>query len=71
MFWEGDVDFGEWHEGLGVLVPKKGNLHDLNKWRLINLIDVGSKIVSCILTERAYTHSSKPTVSRPNSAQPR
>jgi hypothetical protein len=54
-FWEGDVDFSEWHEGLGVLVPKKGNLHDLNKWRLINLMDVGSKIVSCILTERAYS----------------
>jgi hypothetical protein len=44
-FWNGDVDFSEWHEGLGALVPKKGDQHDLNKWRLINLM----------LTKRAYT----------------
>jgi hypothetical protein len=54
-FWNGDDDFSEWHEGLGALVPKKGDLHDLNKWCLINLMDVGSKILSCILTQRAYT----------------
>lgn len=33
---------------------QKGDLHDLNKWRCINLVDVGSKILSCILTERTY-----------------
>jgi hypothetical protein len=36
------------------MLPKKGDLQDLNKWRCINLMDVGSKILSCILTERAY-----------------
>jgi hypothetical protein len=53
-FWNGDKDYGEWHEGLGALVPKKGDLHELNQWRLINLMDMGSKVLSCIPTERAY-----------------
>ena len=53
-FWHGETDFEEWHESIGSLVPKKGDLQNLNKWRCINLMDVGSKILSCILTERAY-----------------
>jgi len=27
-FWEGTADYWEWHVGLGVLVPKKGDLSD-------------------------------------------
>ena len=53
-FWTGESDYDEWHESIGSLVPKKGDLQNLNKWRCINLMDVGSKILSCILTERAY-----------------
>ena len=53
-FWEGTADYWEWHVGLGVLVPKKGDLSDPNKWRGINLMDVCSKIFSCILNERLY-----------------
>ena len=53
-FWAGEADFEEWHTGIGSMLPKKGDLSDLNKWRCINLMDVASKILSCILTERAY-----------------
>ena len=53
-FWHGTQDYEEWHNSLGSLVPKKGDLRDLNKWRCISLMDVGSKILSCILTERMY-----------------
>jgi hypothetical protein len=53
-FWKGEEDYYEWHEGIGVLVPKKGDLHDLNFWRCINLMDMGAKVLSRILTERAY-----------------
>ena len=42
-FWENDADYWEWHTGLGVLVPKKGDLSDPNKWQGINLMDVCSK----------------------------
>ena len=50
-FWEGKADYWEWHVGIGVLVPKKGDLSDPNKWQCINLMDVCSKIFSCILNE--------------------
>ena len=53
-FWNGDADYWEWHTGLGVLVPKKGDLSDPNKWRGINLMDVVSKLFSCILNNRLY-----------------
>ena len=53
-FWEGKADYWEWHTGLGVLIPKKGDLSDPNEWRGINLMDVCSKIFSCILNERLY-----------------
>ena len=36
------------------MVPKKGDLSDPNKWRGINLVDVCSKLFSCILNERLY-----------------
>ena len=54
-FWEGRADYWEWHLGLGVMVPKSGDLSDPNKWRGINLMDVCSKIFSIILNDRLYT----------------
>jgi len=53
-FWEDDADYWEWHTCIGVLVPKKGDLSDPNKWREINLMDVVSKVFSCILNDRLY-----------------
>ena len=53
-FWENDADYWEWHTGLGVLVPKKGDLSDPNKWRGINLMDVCLKIFSIILNDHLY-----------------
>ena len=53
-FWEGNADYWEWHAGLGVVVPQKGDLSDPNKWRGINRMDVCSKNISCIITERLY-----------------
>ena len=35
-------------------MPKKGDLSDPNKWRGINLMDLCSKIFSCILNNRLY-----------------
>ena len=54
-FWEGKADYWEWHLGLGVMVPKSGDLSDPNKWRGINLMDVCSKIFSIKLNDRLYT----------------
>ena len=53
-FWEGRADYAQWHQGLGVMVPKKGDLRDPNKWRGINLMDVCSNFFSCIMNERLY-----------------
>ena len=43
-FWEGRADYDQWHKGLGVMVPKKGDLSNPNKWRGINLMDECSKM---------------------------
>ena len=53
-FWEGKADYAQWHQGLGVMVPKKGDLSDPNKCRGINLMDVCSKIFSCVMNKRLY-----------------
>ena len=45
-FWEDRVDFVEWHEGQVVPVPKIGDLSDPNKWRGVNLMDIGAKVFS-------------------------
>ena len=58
-FWEGDADYDEWHEGLGVPVPKIKDPEDPNKYRIVNLMDVCSKIFSRILTARAYKLATK------------
>ena len=39
------MDFEEWHEGQVVVVPKSGDLSYPNKWRGVNLMDIGSKIL--------------------------
>jgi len=48
-----DLTFDEWLESRLVPLPKKGDLHDLNNWRGINLIDVCSKVMSIVLNIRA------------------
>ena len=47
--WRGEIDFSEWHKGQVVPVPKCGDLSDLNKWRVVTLMNMGSKIFSSIL----------------------
>ncbi|KAL7426668.1 hypothetical protein ACHAXH_000417 [Discostella pseudostelligera] len=60
-FWDGTYD--EWHAGVGTPIPKTANPDDPNQFRIINLMDVGSKIFSKIMTTRAYilldTHGTK------------
>jgi len=53
-FWEGNADYWEWHTGLCVLVPKKGDLSDPNKWRGISFMDVCLKVFSSILNDRLF-----------------
>ena len=48
-FWEDKVDFEEWHEGQVVPVSKSGDLSDPNKWRGVNLMDIGSKVFSSLI----------------------
>ncbi|KAL7530279.1 hypothetical protein ACHAWF_003312, partial [Thalassiosira exigua] len=62
-FWERDVDYDECHEGQGVPVPKISNKKNPNKYRIVNLMDVCSKVLSKIPTDRSYlilnVHGSK------------
>ena len=53
-FWEYRIDFVEWHEGQVVPVPKSGNLFDPNKWRGVNLMDIGAKLFSSIMCKRLF-----------------
>ena len=53
-FWNDNMDFEEWHEGQLVPVPKSGDLSDPNKWRGVNLMDIGSKIFSSLLCKRLF-----------------
>ena len=48
-FWNDNMDFEEWHEGRLVPVPKSRELSDPNKWRGVNLMDIGSKIFSSLM----------------------
>jgi len=52
-FWNGEVDYDEWHSGTGTPIPKTTNPDDPNKFRIINLMDVASKLFSKIMTARA------------------
>ena len=47
------IEYEEWAHSKLVMLPKKGDLMDLNNWRGINLLDVGSKTISIILNGRA------------------
>ena len=53
-FWEDKVDFEEWHEGQFVPVPNNGDLSDPNKWRGVNLMDIGSKVFSILICKRLF-----------------
>ena len=48
-FWEDKVDFEEWRKGQVVPVPKSGDFSDLNKWRGVNLMDIGTKVFSSLI----------------------
>ena len=52
--WNGNVDYDKWHECQGFPVPKKTNPDNPNKYRIVNLMDVCSKIFSKILCTRCY-----------------
>ena len=58
-FWDNKIYLDKWHEGQVVPAPKKGNLADLNKWRGVNLMDIGSKAFSSILCEREFKIAKK------------
>ena len=49
------MDFEEWHEVQVVPVPKSGELLDPNKWRGVNLMEIGSKIFSSILCKIMFS----------------
>ncbi len=53
-FFVGTADHEQWHRSQCVLVPKSGDLSDPNKWCGIMLMDVGSKIFSSVMNERAF-----------------
>ena len=48
-FREDQIDFEEWHEGQLVPVLKNGDLSDANKWRGVNLMDIGAKLFSSLI----------------------
>ena len=54
-FWNDRMDFEEWHEGQVLPVPKSGDLSDPNKWRGVNLINIGSKIFSSLLCKILFS----------------
>ena len=53
-FWEDTVDFGECHEGQVVLVPKSGKLSNPNKWRGVNLMDIGAKLFRSLICKSLF-----------------
>ena len=53
-FWNQEADFESWHRSQLIPVPKSGDLSDPNKWRGIMLMDVMSKVFSCIMNARAF-----------------
>ena len=54
-FWDNKTDLDEWCEDQVTPISKKGDLEDPNKWRGVNLIDIGSKVFGSILCERLFT----------------
>ena len=49
QFWHSQAELDEWHEGQVVLVPKKGDKTDPNRWKGVTLMDIGSNIYSRII----------------------
>ncbi len=58
-FWNDKTDYDEWHSGTGTPIPKTVNPNDPNKFRIINLMDVSSKLFSKIMTTRAQALMAK------------
>ena len=54
-FCNDNLDFEEWHEGQVVPVPKSGDLLYPNKWRGVNMMDIGSKIFSSLLCKKLFS----------------
>ena len=48
------MDYVEWHEGQVVPVPKSGDLSNPNKWRGVNLMDIGAKLFSIMMCKRLF-----------------
>ena len=53
-FFDGTADHKGWHRLHCMPVPKKGNLSDPKKWQGIILMDICSKVLSSIMTSRAF-----------------
>ena len=58
-FWNNKTDYDKWHSGTGTPIPKTVNPDDPNKYRVINLMDVSSKLFSKIMTTRAQALMAK------------
>ena len=54
QFWHSQSDFDKWHEVQVVPVPKKGDTTDPNKWRGVNLMDIGNKIYISIMCGQLF-----------------
>ena len=52
--WEYKVNFEEWHEGQFFPVPKSGDRFDPNKWRGVDLMDIGAKVFSSLICKRLF-----------------
>ena len=46
------ICYPEWLKAKLVLLPKKGDLGMPKNWRGICLLDIASKLLSCVLVER-------------------
>ena len=53
-FWGDRLYFTEWHEGQVVPVTKIGELSDPNKWKGVNLMDIGSKVFISMMCKRLF-----------------
>ena len=59
QFCHSQSDFGGWHEGQLVPVPKKGDTSNPNKWIGVTLMDIVKKIYSSIMCGRLFKITSK------------
>ena len=58
-FWEDKVDLEEWHKGQVVPVTKSGDISDPNKCRVVNLMDIGSKVFSSLICKEIIQNNQK------------